>query len=216
MNNKKRIVNLEYFREMLHICPIIPNQTFDELLFEEEILANLRYLGHGGEIKKITDRNKVNWHYVRDDQVFTMIKLVLRHQNTQQFGAMLPVELTNKDIKNFAAYKEYYAFASRAAPPKIKSSMRKMQSSFNTTLPPLTAACTRLLTSAKGKQPAKSSKAKEFVCVISVCYEHVQPSPDAGIDSLFELAPQVDVPVTTTVVPLLVTAPTLPPPSIPI
>nr|GFA34679.1 hypothetical protein [Tanacetum cinerariifolium] len=42
------------------------------------------------------------------------------------------------------------------------------------------------------------------------------PSPDAGIDSLFESTPRVDVPVTTTVVPLLVTAPTLPPPSIPI
>nr|GEZ05118.1 hypothetical protein [Tanacetum cinerariifolium] len=44
----------------------------------------------------------------------------------------------------------------------------------------------------------------------------LNPSPDAGIDSLFESTPQVDVPVTTTVVPLLVTAPTLPPPSIPI
>nr|GEZ53748.1 RNA-directed DNA polymerase, eukaryota, reverse transcriptase zinc-binding domain protein [Tanacetum cinerariifolium]GEZ53752.1 RNA-directed DNA polymerase, eukaryota, reverse transcriptase zinc-binding domain protein [Tanacetum cinerariifolium]GEZ61445.1 RNA-directed DNA polymerase, eukaryota, reverse transcriptase zinc-binding domain protein [Tanacetum cinerariifolium] len=57
MNNKKRIVNLEYFREMLHICLRIPNQTFDELLFKEEILAFLRYLGHGEEIKKITDVN---------------------------------------------------------------------------------------------------------------------------------------------------------------
>nr|GEV81974.1 hypothetical protein [Tanacetum cinerariifolium] len=56
MNNKKRIVNLEYFKEMLHICPRIPNQTFDELPFEEEILAFLRYIGHSGEIK-ITDKN---------------------------------------------------------------------------------------------------------------------------------------------------------------
>nr|GFB61145.1 hypothetical protein [Tanacetum cinerariifolium] len=57
MNNKKGIVNLEYFREMLHICPRLSNQTFDELPFEEEILAFLRYLGHSGEIKKITDVN---------------------------------------------------------------------------------------------------------------------------------------------------------------
>nr|GEX93349.1 Gag-Pol polyprotein [Tanacetum cinerariifolium] len=55
MNNKKCIVNLEYFREILHICPRIPNQTFDELPFEQEILAFLRYLGHSEEIKKITD-----------------------------------------------------------------------------------------------------------------------------------------------------------------
>nr|GEU77048.1 hypothetical protein [Tanacetum cinerariifolium] len=108
----------------------------------------------------ILRRNKVNWHYVRDDQMFTMIKLVSRHQNTQQFGAMLPVELTNEDIRNSTAYKEYYAIASGAAPPKTKASVRKTQSSSDTIMPPPTAACTRLSTSAKGKQPAKSSKAK--------------------------------------------------------
>nr|GEW69175.1 integrase, catalytic region, zinc finger, CCHC-type, peptidase aspartic, catalytic [Tanacetum cinerariifolium] len=47
-----------------------------------------------------------------------------------------------------------------AAPPETKTSMRKTQSSFDTTMPPPTTAGTRLLTSAKGKQPAKSSKAK--------------------------------------------------------
>nr|GEY67451.1 hypothetical protein [Tanacetum cinerariifolium] len=57
MNNKKRIVNLEYFREMLQISPRIPNQQFDELPFEEEILAFLRELGHSREIKMITDVN---------------------------------------------------------------------------------------------------------------------------------------------------------------
>nr|GEW16896.1 hypothetical protein [Tanacetum cinerariifolium] len=59
MNNKKRIVNLKYFKEMLYICLRIPNQIFNELSFEEEILAFLRYLGYSGEIKKITDRRKV-------------------------------------------------------------------------------------------------------------------------------------------------------------
>nr|GEY72688.1 hypothetical protein [Tanacetum cinerariifolium] len=57
MDNKKRIVNLEYFREMLHICPRLPGQTFDELPFEEEIMAFLRFLRHGGEIRKLTDVN---------------------------------------------------------------------------------------------------------------------------------------------------------------
>nr|GEX53579.1 hypothetical protein [Tanacetum cinerariifolium] len=57
MDNKKRIVNLEYFRDMLHICLRLPGQTFDELLFEEEILSFLRFLGHNGEIRKLTDVN---------------------------------------------------------------------------------------------------------------------------------------------------------------
>nr|GEX61834.1 retrovirus-related Pol polyprotein from transposon TNT 1-94 [Tanacetum cinerariifolium] len=51
-----------------------------------------------------------------------------------KFDAILPIELTNEDIKNSAAYKEYYAIASGAAPPKTKAT--------------------------KGKQPTKSSKAK--------------------------------------------------------
>nr|GEX39730.1 hypothetical protein [Tanacetum cinerariifolium] len=57
IDNKKHIVNLEYFREMLHICPRLPGQTFDELSFEKEILAFLRFLGHSGEIRRFTDVN---------------------------------------------------------------------------------------------------------------------------------------------------------------
>nr|GEZ60672.1 hypothetical protein [Tanacetum cinerariifolium] len=221
IDNKKHIVNLEYFREMLHICPRLPGQTFDELSFEEEILAFLRFLRHSGEIRRLTDvninklhqpwrsfaaiinkclsgkssgydslrlsqaqilwglyhkrnvdfaylswedfvyqvehkdakksdeiyyprfkkviihyfmskdpsilrRNKVNWHYVKDDQMFITIKLVSRHQNTQQFGAMFPIGLTNADIRNFEAYKEYYAVATRATLPKTKATCSKL------------------------------------------------------------------------------------------
>nr|GFA55742.1 hypothetical protein [Tanacetum cinerariifolium] len=40
-----------------------------------------------------------------------MIKVVSRHQTTQKYGMILPIELTNDDIKNSKAYKEYYACA---------------------------------------------------------------------------------------------------------
>nr|GEY76377.1 hypothetical protein [Tanacetum cinerariifolium] len=127
-------------RKMLHICPRLLAQTFDEPPFEEEILAFLRSLGHSGEIRRLTDVNinklhqpwrsfaAVNWHYVRDDQMFMMIKLVSRHQNTQQFGAMFPIELTNADIKNSDAYTEYYVVATGATPSKTKASVRKTKS----------------------------------------------------------------------------------------
>ncbi|GJV83666.1 integrase, catalytic region, zinc finger, CCHC-type containing protein [Tanacetum coccineum] len=62
MNNKKYIVNLEYFREMLQICPKLLNQQFEELPFEEAILTFLRDLGHNGEIKVITDVNVNKLH----------------------------------------------------------------------------------------------------------------------------------------------------------
>nr|GEX88921.1 hypothetical protein [Tanacetum cinerariifolium] len=141
-------VNLEYFKEMLNICLRIPNQTFDELPFEEEILAFLRYLGHSEEIKMIIDVN-----------------INMLHQLWRTFAVVINKCLSGKSIgydslRNSAAYKEYYAIASGAAPPKTKASMRKTQHSFDTTMPPPTAAGTRLSTLAKGKQLAKSSKAK--------------------------------------------------------
>nr|GEZ33412.1 hypothetical protein [Tanacetum cinerariifolium] len=204
MNNKKRIVNLKYVREMLHICPRIPNQTFDELPFKEEILAFLRYLGHSGEIKKITDvtivfgylklkfyrgmyhKKNVDFAYLLwEDFVYQVehkdakkrnemyyprfTKVIINFFMTKdpsiprrnKFGAILPVELTNKDIRNSASYKEYYVIALGAAPPKTKASVRKTQSSYDTTMSPPTAVGIRPSTSAKGIQPAKSSKAKD-------------------------------------------------------
>nr|GFA54843.1 hypothetical protein [Tanacetum cinerariifolium] len=57
MDNKKHIVNLESFREMLHICPRLPGQAFVEPPFKEEILAFLYFLRHSGVIKWLTDVN---------------------------------------------------------------------------------------------------------------------------------------------------------------
>nr|GEW71328.1 uncharacterized mitochondrial protein AtMg00810-like [Tanacetum cinerariifolium] len=58
--------------------------------------------------------------------------------NTQQFGAMLTIKLTNEEIRNSNAYKEYYAIATGAAPPKPKASVWKTRSSLDTSITPLT------------------------------------------------------------------------------
>nr|GFC09004.1 hypothetical protein [Tanacetum cinerariifolium] len=57
MNNKKHIINLETFRDMLHVCPRVPGQSFDELPFEAEILEFLRFLRHSDEIRHLTNVN---------------------------------------------------------------------------------------------------------------------------------------------------------------
>nr|GFB87975.1 hypothetical protein [Tanacetum cinerariifolium] len=57
MNNKKHIINLELFRDMLHVCPRVLGQSFDELPFEAEILEFLRSLGHSNEIRHLIDVN---------------------------------------------------------------------------------------------------------------------------------------------------------------
>nr|GEX65552.1 hypothetical protein [Tanacetum cinerariifolium] len=198
IDTKKSVLDLEAFREMLHISPRIPNQSFAELPSEEEILDFLRFLGHSHEIRYITDvnvnklyqpwrsfasvinkcltskssgvkyknqkrsnemyyprftkviidyfmtrkpsisrRNRINWHYVRDDILFSTIKVVSRHQTTQQYGAILPIELTNDKIRNSKAYKEYYACVTGEAAPKLKASTKKKKGdSASSTTPP--------------------------------------------------------------------------------
>nr|GEY48442.1 hypothetical protein [Tanacetum cinerariifolium] len=88
---------------------------------------------------------------------------------------MLPIKLTNADIRNSEAYKEYYAVATGATPPKTKASIRKTKSSSDTTVtPPSTAAAgTRLFTFAKGKQPATTSKAKILTTLSEVAKQVV-------------------------------------------
>nr|GEZ38510.1 hypothetical protein [Tanacetum cinerariifolium] len=57
MDNKKHIVYLESFRDILHICPRVHGQAFDEPPFKEEILAFIRFLGHNAPIRTLTDVN---------------------------------------------------------------------------------------------------------------------------------------------------------------
>nr|GFC06351.1 hypothetical protein [Tanacetum cinerariifolium] len=114
-------------------------------------------------------------HYVRDDFMFSTIKLVSKHQNTQQFGAQLPIELTNDEIRNSKAYKEYYAIATGEADPKPKASVRRTISSSDTSItPPTDAASPRLKASTKGKQTEKASKAKSLSALSEVAMTEAQ------------------------------------------
>nr|GEX44882.1 retrovirus-related Pol polyprotein from transposon TNT 1-94 [Tanacetum cinerariifolium] len=179
-----RIGRSNFRLDMLHICPRVPDQSFAEPPFEEEILSFICVLGHNAVIRTLTDVNinklyqpwrsfvaiinkcltgkssgydslrlsqaqilwglyhkrNVDYAYLMDDHMFSTIKLVSRHQNTQQFSALLPIELTNEEIRNFNAYKEYYAIATGAAPPKPKASVWKTRISFDTSITPPTVA----------------------------------------------------------------------------
>nr|GFD41072.1 hypothetical protein [Tanacetum cinerariifolium] len=87
---------------------------------------------------------------------------------TQQYDAILLIELTTDDIRNGKAYKEYYACAMGEAAPKPKASARKKKgdSASSTTPPTLTPTTTvvaapRLSATAKGKQPARATTPTE-------------------------------------------------------
>nr|GEX86657.1 reverse transcriptase domain-containing protein [Tanacetum cinerariifolium] len=189
-DTKKHVLDLEAFREMLHISPRISGQSFAELPFEEEILEFLR----------------VNWHYVRDDVLFSTIKVVSRHQTTQQYGVILPIELTTDDIRDSKAYKEYYACATGEAVPKPKASARKKKggSTSSTAHPtpiatptPTTTvvAALRLSATAKGKQPARATtpteptdvertKAKQLKIILRMSRQetHISQQRGSGTD----------------------------------
>ncbi|GJV69919.1 retrovirus-related pol polyprotein from transposon TNT 1-94 [Tanacetum coccineum] len=62
MNNKKHILGLDQFRDILQICPKVGNKKFEDPPLEKEILAFLASLGHSGDIRKITDVNVNKLH----------------------------------------------------------------------------------------------------------------------------------------------------------
>nr|GFA13480.1 hypothetical protein [Tanacetum cinerariifolium] len=93
----------------------------------------------------------------------------------QQFGALLPIELTNDEIKNSKAYKEYYEIATGKATPKPKASVRRTKSSSDTSITPPTADVSpRLKAFAKGKQTEKASKAKSLSALSEVAMTEAQ------------------------------------------
>nr|GEV29391.1 retrovirus-related Pol polyprotein from transposon TNT 1-94 [Tanacetum cinerariifolium] len=59
--------------------------------------------------------------YMReDDPMFNTIRVISRHQDTQIYNTILPDVLTKQEMSDSKAYKEYYAVASGAEPPKAK------------------------------------------------------------------------------------------------
>nr|GFB01463.1 hypothetical protein [Tanacetum cinerariifolium] len=142
----------------------------------------------------ISRQNKIKWHYVRDDALFSTIKVVSRHQTTQQYGTILPIELTADEIRNSKAYKEYYACAMGEAAPKPKASARKKGDSASSTTPSTPtptstiASAPRLSTTAKGKQPSRATtpneperiEAKQLKIVLKRSRQETQISQQRG------------------------------------
>nr|GEV59933.1 hypothetical protein [Tanacetum cinerariifolium] len=148
MDNKKHIVNLESFKDMLHVCLRVPGQYFVEPLFEEEILAFIHFLGHSAVIRKLTDVEHKDSMKSNEMYYPRFTKVIIHHfmlkdpsiPRRNKFGALLPIELTNEEIRNSNAYKEYNAVATGATPPKPKASVWKTRISSDTTITPPTVA----------------------------------------------------------------------------
>ncbi|GKE38399.1 hypothetical protein Tco_1461804 [Tanacetum coccineum] len=51
--------------------------------------------------QSISRRNKMFWHTARDDTMFTSMRCISKHEDTQVYGTILPKELTNQAISSY-------------------------------------------------------------------------------------------------------------------
>nr|GEW26286.1 hypothetical protein [Tanacetum cinerariifolium] len=128
------------FVAVINKCMTGKSTSFDSLrLSQAQFLCGLY---HKRNKPSIPRRNNINWHYVRDDILFSTIKV------------------------------EYYACTTREAAPKPKASARKKKGgSASSTTPPTpiatptptktVVAAPRLSATAKGKQPARARSPTE-------------------------------------------------------
>ncbi|GJX92077.1 retrovirus-related pol polyprotein from transposon TNT 1-94 [Tanacetum coccineum] len=196
MNEKSHTVNLEKLRDMLQICPRLPSQKFEDPSFEEEILSFIRDLGHTREIKVLTDVN-VNHMHQPWRSFAAIINRFLSGKTTgidslrlsraqiiwgmyhkkNIYGDILPDELTNQDMKDSEAYKQYYAVASGAEPPRAKIKYKKKADEPVTPSKKKTASASKgsrikssakMAKSNKKKQPATKQKSKGLIVLSEV------------------------------------------------
>ncbi|GKB35171.1 hypothetical protein Tco_0880113 [Tanacetum coccineum] len=78
--------------------------------------------------QSISRRNKMFWHTTRDDTMFTSMRCISRHEDTQVYGTILPRELTNQAMLESKAYQTYYAFAYGEKALKLKYIRKKADS----------------------------------------------------------------------------------------
>ncbi|GJY68350.1 hypothetical protein Tco_0471332 [Tanacetum coccineum] len=76
----------------------------------------------------ILRRNKMFWHHDMDDFMFTTVRVISKHQDTQVYGAILPQHLTNQAMLESEAYMTYRAYATGEKTPKPKTTKKKADS----------------------------------------------------------------------------------------
>ncbi|GJR69729.1 hypothetical protein Tco_0015794 [Tanacetum coccineum] len=108
----------------------------------------------------IPRRNKMFWHYARDDFMFTTVRVISKHLDTQVYGAILPQHLTNQAMLEFEAYMPYRAYATGEKTPKPKSTKKKVDSESSPKMKPTQAS--------KGKRIKTSAKSKGLTMLSEV------------------------------------------------
>nr|GEV93951.1 hypothetical protein [Tanacetum cinerariifolium] len=101
------------------------------------------------EDKKISMRNMIKLHTIHDESLLDTLKFVSKTQDYQQYGALIPDDMINQDIKDSQAYKTYYDFATGKVPPKKARKYKKV------------ASPSRKLSPVKEAEPVNKTKRKK-------------------------------------------------------
>nr|GEV74659.1 hypothetical protein [Tanacetum cinerariifolium] len=133
INKKKVSLDVEISREILQFCPKILGHEFEDLLMEHDILSSLETLSTL-KTSSTSLMNKMFWHTARDDTMFTSIRCISRHEDTQVYGTIFP-----KKADSDTSPKQNPDQATKGTRLKTKAKVDK---------------------SDKKKQPAKMPKAK--------------------------------------------------------
>ncbi|GKC14697.1 hypothetical protein Tco_1011479 [Tanacetum coccineum] len=119
------------------------------------------------------------WHYVSDDFMFTTVKVISKHQDTQVDSAILPQHLTNQAMLESEAYMTYRAYATGEKILKPKTTKKKADSdSSPKTKSTQASKGKRITTLSKGDKPAKNkqsaSKSKGLTVLSKVALTEAQ------------------------------------------
>ncbi|GKE03750.1 hypothetical protein Tco_1395768 [Tanacetum coccineum] len=118
--------------------------------------------------QSIPRRNKVDWHMANDDPILTTKRFIPHHEVVQKYGSILPDNLTTQSMKEFEAYKTYYAFATGKAIPKPKYVCRT--------------------TKEKTVQAPKASSGKRIKSAAKVTISGKKKQHAQGLETLSEIA----------------------------
>ncbi|GJV67357.1 hypothetical protein Tco_1482866 [Tanacetum coccineum] len=109
-------------------------------------------------------RNIINLHTVRNDSLLGTLKFVTKTNDTQKYGALIPDEMINQNIKDSKEYKTYYDFATGKVEPKKAMKFKKVSSPSRILSPVLEAE--HVKKAKRVKRPAKKSTTAPTACVV--------------------------------------------------
>nr|GEV50245.1 hypothetical protein [Tanacetum cinerariifolium] len=162
-------------------CISVQDYLVNHLLnhhLKKRFLPFFWFLGHSGAIRRLTDVNINKLH-----QPWRSFAAIINKCLTEKSSGYDSLRLSQAQILWGLYHKRNVDFAYQVEHKDTKKSnemyyprFTKTKSSSDTTVtpPPTTAACLRLSTSAKGKQPATTSKVKSLSSLSEVAMTEVQ------------------------------------------